>query len=79
MIEMVKTKWWFTYELTNGDIKVGEIINDDVEVVHIKTAFPKSQVDMQMRMDEALALAQGIIKTAFEIEYDKVIKGKMKG
>lgn len=75
-MKMTKTKWWFTYKLTNGDIKVGEIKDDKVEKVHIKTLFPKSQVDMQMRMDEALALAQGIIKTAFEIEYKKQLEVK---
>ena len=73
---MVKTKWWFKYELTNGDIRVGEIKNDTVEKIRIKTLFPKSQVDMQMRMDEALALAQGIIKTAFEIERTKGVSNE---
>lgn len=75
---MSKTKWWFTYELTNGDIKVGEIINDPVEKIRIKTLFPKSQVDMQMRTDEALALAQGIIKTVFEMEYSKLEQSNKK-
>lgn len=69
---MPKTKWWFIYEMPNGDIKVGEIKDDPVEKIHIKTLFPRSKVDMQMRVDEALALAQGIIKTVFEMEYKKV-------
>jgi len=69
---MAKTKWWTTYELTNGTIKVGEIINDPVEKIRIKTSFPKAQNDIEMRLDEALSVAYGIIKTAFEIERKKL-------
>ena len=67
-----KTKWWSIYELKNGSIKVGEIIDDPVEKIRIKTLFPDAQVDLRMRLDEALALAQGIIKTNFEIERKKI-------
>ena len=71
---MTKTKWWFTYELTNGDIKIGEIINDPVEKIRIKTLFSDAKVDLWLRKDEALSIAYGIIKTIFEIERKKIEK-----